>query len=254
MNHPRSVRQDYGRAQFAPSAVGARAFVSDFKDVYLGIEHINNHDQGNENQAERNDHRNGNQLEDDYKRYLNLGFRVAPVGDHDNHRPNWGRHTAARTGVWARELTPEGFAEAYRARRVFATEDNELSVLFLSGSEWMGSVVAVPAQGEVRTFTVRIEQMRDTDTGQALNEGPYTVELLGDEDGVGGGEAIPVEVRQGGQQKRALEVPQGTTVSFTRRVRPSSYYYLHVVEGRDRDGGGNAADAWTAPIFFVRRP
>jgi hypothetical protein len=198
MNHPRSVRQDYGRAQFAPSAVGARAFVSDFKDVYLGIEHINNHDQGNENQAERNDHRNGNQLEDDYKRYLNLGFRVAPVGDHDNHRPNWGRHTAARTGVWARELTPEGFAEAYRARRVFATEDNELSVLFLSGSEWMGSVVAVPAQGEVRTFTVRIEQMRDTDTGQALNEGPYTVELLGDEDGVGGGEAIPVEVRQGG--------------------------------------------------------
>jgi len=137
---------------------------------------------------------------------------------------------------------------------VFATEDNELSVLFLSGSEWMGSVVSVPARGEVRTFTVRIEQMRDTDTGQAFDEGPYIVELLGDEDGVGGSEAIPVRVRQGGQLKRAVEVAQGTTVTFTRRVRPGSYYYLHVTEGRDRDGGGNVADAWTAPIFFARQP
>jgi len=88
MNHPRDMRLDYGRAQFAATPAGTNAFVSDFRDVYLGVEHINNHDQGNQNQAERNDHRNGNQLEDDYKRYLNLGFRVAPVGDRECLKAN----------------------------------------------------------------------------------------------------------------------------------------------------------------------
>src|SRR5688572_30733679 len=98
-----------------------------------------------------------------------MGFRIAPVGDHDNHRSNWGRHTAARTGVWARELTLEGFVEAYKARRVFATEDNELSVVFMLGNNWMGSEVQVPAAGGMRTFTVRIDQMVDTDTGSGQN-------------------------------------------------------------------------------------
>jgi len=161
-------------------------------------------------------------------------------------------HTAARTGVWMNELTPAGFAEAFQARRVFATEDNEMSVLFLAGSRWMGETVSLEgAPSRLETFTVRVEQLPDTDAGGSpQDEGPYTVELLGDEDGAGGEPARPVQVRVGNVSRNRFEVRQGDTVTFTRRVRPRAYYYLHVKEGNGKDSGGEKADAWTAPVFF----
>jgi hypothetical protein len=256
MNHPNanggSFSSNYGRSVFAQGAAGYREFVRAFGPIYVGIEHINNSNGGNENQAERNAHRDGDDLAFFYRKYLNIGLRLAPIGDHDNHRANWGRHTAARTGVWASEITPGAFVEAYRARRVFATEDNEMSVAFLTGNNWMGSIVQVPQAGEERTFTVRIDQMRDTDTGNMDNEGPYIVELFGDEDGVGitTAEANRVSIIFNGQTSTSISVQQGQTVQFRRRVRPGSYYYIHVRETRDRDAGQNA-DAWTAPIFFT---
>jgi hypothetical protein len=254
MNHPNqndgSFGRNYGRGQFPQGPDGFRQFVNAFGRFYVGIEHINNSRGGNENASETNDHRDGDDLAIHYRRYLDMGFRVAPIGDHDNHRPNWGRHTAARTGVWATDMSPQGFVEAYRARRVFATEDNEMSVVFMTGNDWMGSVVQVPAAGAERTFTVRVDQMRDTDTGSVQNEGPYIVELFGDEDGPGGALADRVQITFNGQLRTSIQAQQGQTVQFSRRVRPGTYYYLHVREMNGRDAGGQAADAWTAPIFF----
>jgi hypothetical protein len=257
MNHPNqndgSLLRNYGRRAFGPGASGFQEFVRFFGRFYMGIEHINNSNGGNENTTENNAHRDGDDLAFFYRQYLNMGFHVAPIGDHDNHRPNWGRHTAARTGVWARELTPQGFAEAYRARRVFATEDNEMSVLFMSGDIWMGSNVEVPQAGQVRPFTVQVDQMRDTDTGVIQNEGPYIVELFGDEDGPGGSEATRLTFTFQGQQRSSILVQQGVPVQLSRRVIPGGYYYLHVRETGGRDAGGQNADAWTAPIFFLRQ-
>lgn len=175
MNHPNqeSYNKNYGRRPFPAGAEGYRQFYDLYKNTYLGIEHINNSSAGgNNNSLEVNAHQDGNDLERFYKIYLNMGFRLAPVGDHDNHRANWGRHTAARTGVWASSLTPEKFAEAYKLRRVYATKDSEMAVAFLSQGKWMGSEVRVPAAGENRTFTVMVTQAADTDTGQIQNEGP----------------------------------------------------------------------------------
>lgn len=254
MNHPNqndaSYGRNYGRSHFPQGADGYRQFVNAFGPVYVGIEHINNSTGGNENAAENNAHRDGDDLAVHYRQYLNMGFRLAPIGDHDNHRPNWGRHTAARTGVWARDMSPQAFVEAYRARRVFATEDNEMSVVFMTGNNWMGAVVQVPAAGEERTFTVRVDQMRDTDTGSVQNEGPYIVELFGDEDGPGGALAGRVQIVVNNQLRTSVQAQQGQTVQFRKRVRPRTYYYLHVREMNGRDAGGQAADAWTAPIFF----
>ncbi len=254
MNHPNqsTLARSYGRDEFPGGEPGEREFSRLFGDLYLGIEHINSSNNGgNDNSLAQNAHRDGNGLEQFYRIYLNMGFRLAPVGDHDNHRANWGRHTAARTGVWAEELTPEGFVEAYRARRVFATEDNEMAVVFLAGDAWMGSEVGVRAGGEERTFSVRVEQMADTDEGEVQDEGPYIVELFDDEDGPGGQEAARVQVMRDGEERSSLRVSQGESVQFTRSVRPGAYYYLHVRETESQDGGGNEADAWTAPIWFA---
>jgi hypothetical protein len=253
VNHPNQVASSisYGRNAFTgPQA--ERDFVSFFKNTYLGIEHINGSSNGGTlNELDVNAHQEGNSLDSHYKRYLNMGFRMAPIGDHDSHRKNWGRHSAARTGVWADGLTPEQFVEAYRERRVFATEDNEMSIAFMTGSNWMGSEVTVPAAGEVRTFRVMINQIADTDTGQVQNEGPYVIELFSDENGVGGAVAKRVPVTFNGQSVNSFLAPQGAVVEFTYRVQPVVYCFIHVKETNGLDGQGNKADAWTAPIFFV---
>ena len=257
MNHPNQSTEarSYGRDEFPAGEAGEKEFVTLFGDQYLGIEHINSSsNNGNANSQASNAHRDGNGLEQFYRRYLNMGFRLAPIGDHDNHRANWGRHTAARTGVWAEELTPEGFAGAFRARRVFATEDNEMAVVYKAGDHWMGEVLTAPPGGEDRTFTVRVEQMADTDTDEVQEEGPYIVEMFGDEDGPGGAEAGRVRLVQGGVERSSLSVGQGESVEFTRRVEPGGYYYLHVRETNSEDGQGNDADAWTAPIWFRAAP
>jgi hypothetical protein len=253
VNHPNQVAATigYGRNAFAgPQA--EQDFVSFFKNTYLGIEHINGSTNGGiANEMDVNAHQNGDTLETHYKRYLNMGFRMAPIGDHDSHRKNFGRHSAARTGVWADGLTPTDFVEAYRARRVFATEDNEMSVAFMTGTNWMGSEVSVPAAGELRTFKVMIDQIADTDTGQMQNEGPYVVELFSDENGVGGATARRVPITFNGQPVNSIQAAQGAIVEFTYRVQPGFYCYIHVKETNALDGQGNKADAWTAPIFFI---
>jgi hypothetical protein len=252
LNHPNQVSPNigYGRDAFA-GASAERDFVNFFRDTFLAIEHINGSSNGgNNNTLEKNAHQEGDSLETYYRRYLNMGFRLSPVGDHDNHRANWGRHTAARTGVWADSLKPRDFVAAYKARRVFATEDNELAVAFLTGSNWMGSVVRVPSAGQTRTFRVMVGQVPDTERGQVLDEGPYIVEVIAD-DGFGGAGPRPVRFVVNGQAVLSARVRQGETLDFQYRVSPGTYCYLHVKETRGRDSGGQSADAWTAPIFFV---
>lgn len=254
LNHPNqnsaSYGRNYGRNQFPSGTVGYQQFLQFFGNRYMGIEHINNSTGGNENTSETNQHRDGNDLEQHYRKYLNMGFRLAPIGDHDNHRANWGRHTAARTGVWADNITAAGFVEAYKARRVFATEDNEMAVAFLSQNVWMGSAAHVPASGQNRNFTVMVTQMADTDTGQLQNEGPYIVELFGDEDGIGGAEAQRLQFTFNGTLRSSIQIQPGQPVQISRLVRPGSYYYLHVREMNGLDSGGDEQDAWTSPIFF----
>ncbi|MGH9949045.1 MAG: hypothetical protein ACRD6X_17885, partial [Pyrinomonadaceae bacterium] len=202
------------------------------------------------NTEELNAHQNGDSLESRCRKYLNMGFRLAPVGDHDNHRSNWGRHTAARTGVWSNGLSPAEFVEAYKERRVFATEDNEMSVAFLTENKWMGSVIRVPNAGEVRTFKVFVDQGADTDSGEIQNEGPYLVELIVD-DGPGGPAARVRNIVSNGQSVGSIFVQTGEAVEFTYRVRPGTYCYIHVTEMGGKDSDRKQADAWTAPFFFT---
>src|SRR4051794_8970386 len=61
---------------------------------------------------------------------------------------------------------------------IFAIEDNEPAVVYEAGDHWFGEVIAIPAPGEVRTFTVRVEQLADTESYEVQNEGPDVVEMF----------------------------------------------------------------------------
>lgn len=152
--------------------------------------------------------------------------------------------------MWAKALTPDGFVEAAKSRRTFITEDNELAIVFKTGTHWMGEVVSIPEAGETRTFTVRVDQLTDTETDVVQDEGPYAIVLFGDVGGPGGAGAKQVKFTHEGSEVDSIQVPQNQAVEITRQVAPGSYFYLHVREGEGKDAGGENGDAWTAPIWF----
>ena len=76
-----------------------------------------------------------------YRRALASGWRVAPVGNADDDRA-WGGRSPLRTGLVAAALTEGDLLGALRARRVFVTEDDNLTVALRAGETWMGSVIS----------------------------------------------------------------------------------------------------------------
>jgi hypothetical protein len=77
--------------------------------------------------------------ESHYKFYLTRGFRLAPVADQDNHHRTWGTLTDARTGCLVESLTEAGLLAAIRARRCYASTDQDLRVWFGVNNRVMGS-------------------------------------------------------------------------------------------------------------------
>ena len=67
-----------------------------------------------------------------YTRALDKGWHVAPTNNQDNHKGNWGDSNTARSVVLATDLSEEAIYDAMKNYRVYATEDNDLSILYLS--------------------------------------------------------------------------------------------------------------------------
>lgn len=78
---------------------------------------------------------------------LNRGFRAGFVGTSDSHRRNPGLG-GGLTGIYAAELTPEAILDAYRARRVFATNGARIAIEARANGELMGRDVT--ARGDAR--------------------------------------------------------------------------------------------------------
>ncbi|NPV06363.1 MAG: CehA/McbA family metallohydrolase [Anaerolineae bacterium] len=79
------------------------------------------------------------------------GWQVAPTAGSDTDGWFWGSDTAARTGVWALELTEAAVLEALRHGRAFATEDANLAVAWRCGDDWMGAS-SLAAEGSCTAF------------------------------------------------------------------------------------------------------
>ncbi len=70
-----------------------------------------------------------------------MGWHVAPTNNGDTHTAHWGTDTPARTGLVAYALTEADLLEAMRARRTFATEDNNLALALRLNGNWMGTTL-----------------------------------------------------------------------------------------------------------------
>ena len=125
----------------------------------------------------------------DFDYYLSRGFRIAPVANHDNHFANWGAGHSSRTGVVSDSLSKKKLLDALDRRRIFASEDENLSLHFYvndripMGSETVTTASSVKLSALISdpdysgTYEVRV--YRGTTNGKAI-EHVATKELVAD--------------------------------------------------------------------------
>lgn len=92
-------------------------------------------------------------FESQYPASLTKKWKVAPTNNSDHHGLIWGNDSTHRVGIIAPTLTQANLLDAFRARRVFATEDSNLAIALQSNGAWMGSTVTART---TLTFTVTV--------------------------------------------------------------------------------------------------
>ena len=160
---------------------------------------------------------------------LNAGHRAGFVGTSDSHRRNPGLG-GGLTGIYATELTPEAVLEAYRARRVFATNGSRIAVEARANGVLMGQEATV--SGPVK-LTVKVK------AGRPLRR----VTLLRD------GANLKVFARGGADTGGDFEFEDRTAA-------PGLHWYYWRIEtdGVSQHYGGNVATAygnmaWSSPVW-----
>lgn len=151
-----------------------------------------------------------------YQMALDEGWHVAPTLSQNDRGVLWSTGGNLRTAIVARELTPSALYEAMANRRIYATEDPDLSVFYYLNDTIMGGIM-----GLEENLVARVVLSDPTDTAIG------TVTVITD-----GGKAASEPVTIDGTY-RELEIP----------VTPGgSCYYLKITQG---DG----QRAVTAPVW-----
>ena len=130
-----------------------------------------------------------------YDQALAKGWHVAPV----NNDPS------GRTAIFAQSLTEEGLYDAIRSRRVYATEDVDLSIHYSMDGHQMGSRVKAWQLGEAADILVTLSDPTD-----AIG----TVEVIGE---------------QGASLAKQNCDGQWATVEFSLPTN-QAYYYIKVYQ------------------------
>lgn len=152
---------------------------------------------------------------DSYTRALDAGWHVAPTISQNNHNGSWGREGEGRTVVLAEALNEDSLYEAMSRRRVYATEDRDLTLVYTLGGQLMGSVVPSADSHEIRLWA-------SDPSGEAVG----CVEVVGEGDRTI--RSVQLEEAAG---EVTLSVPGG-----------ERYYFLRITQG---DGDV----AVTAPVW-----
>ena len=141
-----------------------------------------------------------------YTRALDKGWHVAPSNNQDNHKGNWGSSNTGRTVVLAAELTEQGIYDAIRNYRVYATEDNDLSVYYTLDGNIMGTILSAGDVGSTVTIKVDLSDPTDAVIGK--------VEVI-----VNGGLSIASTTVSSSEGTVTLTVPADY-----------NYYYLRITQ------------------------
>lgn len=141
-----------------------------------------------------------------YTRALDKGWHVAPSNNQDNHKGYWGDSNTGRSVVLAAELTEEGIYDAIRNYRVYATEDNDLSIYYTLDENIMGTILGAGDVDETVTIKAEISDPTDARIGK--------VEVI-----VNGGLCIASANVSAAEETVTLNVPADY-----------NYYYLRVTQ------------------------
>ena len=140
-----------------------------------------------------------------YTRALDKGWHVAPTNNQDNHKGNWGDSNTARSVVLSDGLSEDAIYDAMKNYRVYATEDNDLSILYSLNGNAMGSIL-----DEQDEINIRAEISDPTDI-----TGETKVEVI-----VNGGQTLAEKTFTGGS----------ATVEFNNLSTGYGYYYLRITQ------------------------
>lgn len=87
-----------------------------------------------------------------YDLALDKGWHVAPTNNQNNHNGQWGDASRARTVILAETLTEEALYNAMKDRRVYATQDSDLTVYYTLNGAVMGSILPKSEEAEITVF------------------------------------------------------------------------------------------------------
>lgn len=87
-----------------------------------------------------------------YNLALDKGWHVAPTNNQNNHKGQWGDVSRARTVILAETLTEESLYAAMKDRRVYATQDSDLTVYYTLNGAVMGSILPKSEEAEITVF------------------------------------------------------------------------------------------------------
>jgi len=157
---------------------------------------------------------------------LDRGYRFGFIGSGDSHDGHPGLATLASpsggglAAILSEERTREGVLEAFRARRVYATNGPRILLRTALGTHRMGSVVSVPDGGSI------------TDELFVRVVAPVPLERV---DLIRSGEVVDSVDTEGLDDVTLQRVVEALT--------PGEYLYVRAVQ---MDGGA----AWSSPIYF----
>ena len=89
---------------------------------------------------------------DYYDLALDKGWHIAPTNNQNNHNGQWGDASEARTVVLAKDLTEESLYAAMKDRRVYATQDSDLTIYYELNGTVMGSIIPKSESAAVTVF------------------------------------------------------------------------------------------------------
>lgn len=145
----------------------------------------------------------------EYTKALDKGWHVAPTNNQDNHKGNWGDANDARTVILSDSLSEADLYKAMRERKVYATEDKNLSINYTLNGNVLGSIIDKPEDNKVNIRAV----ISDPDTGN-LGDKIATVEVIAN-----GGKVVKTWNGSGHSGTFEVELPADY-----------SYYYLRVTQ------------------------
>lgn len=181
----------------------------------------------------------------EFRRYLNLGFHLAPTANQDNHHRTWGTITDARTAVVATRLTKTDLLNAMRKRHVYASLDKNLRIVAQVEGELLGSILANPI-AHAQELQIEIAINDDDEPAES-----YWVEVFADKEIDGESDDIRAkEVATFGPLTTSALAGESNTWELTGLEYDGwDYLYFRVLAGPTLQQAKKRA--WTAPVWFA---